>query len=77
MKRPDDDILYVTARGGDLLSDASLNKGSAFTNEERIELGLEGLLPHHVSTLEEQVQRVLENFRRQATPIDRRTPVIM
>jgi malate dehydrogenase (oxaloacetate-decarboxylating) len=71
MKRPDDDILYVTARGGDLLSDASLNKGSAFTNEERIELGLEGLLPHHVSTLEEQVQRVLENFRRQATPIDK------
>lgn len=45
-----------------LLEDPLLNKGTAFTLEERTELRLEGLLPYHVSTLEEQVQRRYSNF---------------
>lgn len=49
-------------RGMDLLHNPSLNKGTAFTEEERDALGLRGLLPPHGHTLEEQVQRVLENF---------------
>ncbi|MFO8004556.1 NAD-dependent malic enzyme [Thioalkalivibrio sp.] len=58
-------------RGMALLRDPSLNKGSAFTARERDVLGLSGLLPPHVSTQEEQVARVLENFRRVDTPLER------
>ena len=46
------------ARGTALLHDPRLNKGTAFTAEERRELGLEGLLPPAVVTLELQVARV-------------------
>jgi len=49
-------------RGMDLLHDPSLNKGTAFTEEERDALGLHGLLPPHVHSMDEQVDRVLENF---------------
>ncbi len=45
-----------------ILADPFLNKGSAFTQEERDELRLHGLLPYHISTLEEQVKRRYENF---------------
>lgn len=54
-----------------LLRDPSLNKGSAFTLEEREALGLTGLLPPRVHTLDEQVQRILENLRKQSTDIER------
>jgi len=58
-------------RGMALLRDPSLNKGSAFTARERDVLGLTGLLPPHVSSQEEQVERVLENFRRLDSPLER------
>jgi malic enzyme len=61
----------VSARGVDLLRDPRLNKGSAFTAEERLAFGLEGLLPHHVSALEEQVTRVIGNLRREPRALDR------
>jgi len=51
--------------GAELLHDPVLNKGTAFTLEERRELQLEGLLPARVSTIEAQEERVLENFRKQ------------
>jgi len=51
-------------RGTTLLRDPTLNKGTAFTDAERDALGLRGLLPAHVFTLEDQVARVLENIRR-------------
>jgi malate dehydrogenase (oxaloacetate-decarboxylating)(NADP+) len=54
-------------RGTALLRDPTLNKGTAFSEAERDMLGLRGLLPPHVSTQEEQVTRVLENFRRLQT----------
>jgi malate dehydrogenase (oxaloacetate-decarboxylating)(NADP+) len=53
-----------TARGLALLRDPLLNKGTAFTEEERDALGLRGLLPAHVLTMPEQVERVLTNLRR-------------
>ena len=67
---PTQDTIRVAQRGATLLHDSRLNKGAAFTHEERIALGLEGLLPHHVSTLREQVERALENLRRKASPIE-------
>jgi malate dehydrogenase (oxaloacetate-decarboxylating) len=48
-----------------------LNKGTCFTEEERRTFGLWGLLPTHVSTLEEEVQRAYENFCMFSTDIDR------
>ena len=56
-------------RGIALLRDPMLNKGTAFTDAERDLLGLRGLLPPHVSTQDEQLQRVLENFRRLQTDL--------
>src|ERR1700755_2713749 len=50
-------------RGLALLRDPLLNKGTAFTEAERDELGLRGFLPAHVLSMEEQVARVLTNLR--------------
>jgi malate dehydrogenase (oxaloacetate-decarboxylating)(NADP+) len=50
-------------RGLALLRDPLLNKGTAFTEAERDELGLRGFLPAHVLTMEEQAARVLVNLR--------------
>jgi malate dehydrogenase (oxaloacetate-decarboxylating)(NADP+) len=58
-------------RGYALLNDPILNKGTAFTEAEREALGLRGLLPPHVFTMEEQVERVLENYRSKATDLER------
>jgi malate dehydrogenase (oxaloacetate-decarboxylating) len=49
----------VKLEGLALLTDPLLNKGSAFTEEERTAFGLHGLLPPHISTLDEQITRRL------------------
>lgn len=54
-----------------ILNDPLLNKGSAFTLEERDELGLHGLLPYHISTIEEQVIRRYDNFHARHDPLSR------
>lgn len=59
-----------------LLRDPTLNKGSAFTEAEREALGLSGLLPPRVHTMEEQVQRVLENLRKHSSDLDRYVSLI-
>jgi len=58
-------------RGADLLHNPALNKGTAFTKEERDALGLEGLLPPYIATQEEQVQRVMENFGRKPNDLEK------
>ncbi|ETT78015.1 oxaloacetate-decarboxylating malate dehydrogenase [Bacillus mycoides] len=57
--------LETTLRGAEVLSTPLLNKGVAFTQEERKELGLKGLLPPAVLTLEEQARRAYEQFSSQ------------
>lgn len=47
----------------DFLKFPLLNKGTAFTREEREELQIDGFLPYHVSTLQEQAQRRYINFK--------------
>lgn len=54
--------LETTLRGVEVLSTPLLNKGVAFTQEEREDLGLKGLLPPAVLTLEEQASRAYEQF---------------
>jgi malic enzyme len=62
--------------GLDLLHDPALNKGTAFTYEERRRLGLVGLLPPHVSSMEQQCLRVLENIRARATGLEKYVEMI-
>jgi len=57
--------------GVDLLHDPTLNKGTAFTEEERKALGLDGLLPPYVSSPETQVIRVMENFHKKPTDLEK------
>lgn len=63
--------LETSITGQRLLDDPLLNKSSAFPEEERRELGLLGLLPLHVSTIEEQLARVYENYQRKDSDIER------
>jgi malate dehydrogenase (oxaloacetate-decarboxylating)(NADP+) len=58
-------------RGDVLLHDPLLNKGTAFTAAERQALGLRGLLPPNVHTIEEQLARVLDNYRHKTTDLER------
>jgi len=55
----------------DLLDTPLLNKGTAFTEEERTLFGLLGLLPPHVETLEEQVVRAYEAYQRKDDDLER------
>ena len=57
--------------GVDLLNDPFLNKGTAFTEEERDAFNLRGLLPPRVNSEEKQVLRILENFRRKSTDLEK------
>jgi malate dehydrogenase (oxaloacetate-decarboxylating) len=57
--------LLIRARGRSVLSNPMLNRGTAFTPEERRALGLQGLLPSGVTTLEMQLRRVYAQYRRQ------------
>ncbi|MGO9620191.1 MAG: NAD-dependent malic enzyme [Desulfobaccales bacterium] len=57
--------------GAALLRDPVLNKDAAFTEEEREILGIRGLLPARVQTMEEQVLRTLENFRGKPNDIEK------
>ncbi|MFT8851223.1 NAD-dependent malic enzyme [Acetobacter orientalis] len=59
------------ARGLSLLNDARLNKGTAFTAEERRQYGLEGLLPTHVESPERQVERVQRHLDTKPNDLER------
>lgn len=58
-------------RGFELLSSPMLNKDTAFTESERDELGLRGLLPSRVTTLEEQVTLELEHLHRKDDELEK------
>ena len=58
--------------GRQILNDPFLNKGTAFTKEERQELGLVGLLPPYVQTIEEQAEQAYAHFKRKSSNLDKR-----
>jgi malate dehydrogenase (oxaloacetate-decarboxylating) len=62
---PDGYPVRIRARGRSVLTNPMLNRGSAFTLEQRRTLGLHGLLPSGVSTLEGQLRRVYAQYLRQ------------
>jgi malate dehydrogenase (oxaloacetate-decarboxylating) len=65
LSTPEGPVLRVRARGFSVLGTPMLNRGTAFTPEERRALGLVGLLPHGVSTIDGQVRRTYAQYQRQ------------
>ncbi|AOY43073.1 MULTISPECIES: NAD-dependent malic enzyme [Psychrobacter] len=66
-KRP----LYIPVAGPALLETPLLNKGSAFSAEERNSFNLTGLLPHNIETIEEQSLRAYHQLRSFTSDMDK------
>lgn len=66
-----EEYLEVYLRGRQLLTDPFLNKGTAFTEEERSTLGLNGLIRSHISDVETQRTRNYEMFSRKQDDIEK------
>ncbi|SDM47021.1 malate dehydrogenase (oxaloacetate-decarboxylating) [Fictibacillus solisalsi] len=62
-------VLKTTLKGKEVLSNPFINKGVAFTKQERETLGLQGLLPSQVLNLDEQAKRAYEQFSAQTSNI--------
>ena len=63
-----DGVVRTRLKGYDLLNHPRLNKGTAFTQEERDVFALHGLLPPHIGTLDDQVERRRKALANQSTP---------
>ena len=57
--------------GHEIISDNLYNKWTAFTQDERIALKIDGLLPPVVNTIEEQEARIMENYHKKTTSIEK------
>lgn len=62
----------ITMRGHQILNDPFKNKGTAFTQEERQTLGLVGLLPPYVQTLEEQAAQTYAHMHQKGSDLEKR-----
>ena len=61
----DNTLVFVTdAEGNDVIRAPLLNKGTAFSEQERDTLGLNGLIPPRILNLEQQVRKIYERYRR-------------
>jgi malate dehydrogenase (oxaloacetate-decarboxylating) len=67
MPRP----LYITFAGPVLLETPLLNKGSAFSEKERQQFNLEGLLPHSIETIEDQTTRAYQQLTDSTTNMEK------
>lgn len=66
-----EETIEISLTGKALLENPLLNKGSAFSEEERRKFGLLGLVPPHVSTTEEQLARTYGSFKQKDTDLER------
>lgn len=64
-------MIKTNLTGYNLLNNSRLNKGTAFTNQERDAFALHGLLPPHVSTLDNQQKRRLDGLIELQTPLEK------
>jgi malic enzyme len=63
--------LTIRERGAEVLRDPLLNKDAGFTLEERDRLGLRGLVPPHVFTIEQQVALEMEHLRAKSSDLEK------
>ncbi len=63
--------LYIPLAGPALLETSLLNKGSAFSQQERDSFNLTGLLPHNIETIEEQAMRVYQQLSSFKSDLDK------
>ncbi len=70
-RRDKKDLMIRLPLGVAVLRDPAFNKGTAFTEAERDLLGIRGLVPPTVTTIERQLVRVLGNIRRKATNLEK------
>ena len=68
---PAEQAWETSCRGYSVLTDPWLNKGTAFTEAERAALGLTGLLPSRVLTIDQQAQRAYRQCSQQASDLDK------
>lgn len=71
---PKDDgveTVEIALRGKDLIRNPMLNKGSAFTPEERKQFGIEGLLPDHSNSMDVQAQRIYASINKKDQPLEK------
>lgn len=64
-----EEIIQIRDKGAAILRCPLWNKGTAFTQEERDELGLNGLLPPKISSIEQQIKRTYLNYSKRKTPL--------
>ena len=68
---PAEGVWETSRRGYSVFSDPRLNKGTAFTDSERAALGLTGLLPSRVLTLDQQAERAYRQCSHQPSALDK------
>lgn len=64
--------ISMTMNGLEIINDPFLNKGSAFTKEERENLNLKGILPTQVRTMDQQVFQSYQEFKSKKTELEKR-----
>ena len=67
----DENVRQVSLSGFGLINSPRLNKGTAFSDQERDAFDLHGLLPPHVGTLDEQIERRMQALAEQPTPFNK------
>jgi malate dehydrogenase (oxaloacetate-decarboxylating)(NADP+) len=71
MQKQGEDIMTINKRGIELLQDPSLNKSTAFTEAEKQELGLVGLVPDVIESEDLQLSRVMQQLGHKDTDLER------
>lgn len=69
VRRDGRDIARISCRGRDVLNNPMINFGTAFTTEQRAALGITGLLPHAVISMDAQLRRVYRQYSLEPSPI--------
>ncbi|UCG71518.1 MAG: NAD-dependent malic enzyme [Chromatiales bacterium] len=66
-----DQPVAVKLRGQQLIHEPLLNKGAAFSREEREAFGLDGMMPHGILSIEQQAERVYRNLANYSDPLQK------
>ena len=68
-RTPEGMVARISARGSAVLASPAINRGTAFTHEQRRQLGLVGLLPEGVTTIDGQLRRTYQQYQAQTSDL--------